>query len=102
MCYSSLHNFLKPNGGIVGADYFPLSEINSTHAWSEHPKANVSYIAQTRALRALVFVVLKSYIVIFSTAKYKNLAILVKPKPNNLAPQLQVYNYFWLCTITHR
>ena len=41
LCYSSLHNFLKTNGGIVGANYFPLGEINFTRAWSHshHPKA---------------------------------------------------------------
>ena len=40
------------------------------------------------SLRALVLVVLKSYITIFSTTKYKNMTTLVEPKPNNLAPQL--------------
>ena len=39
-------------------------------------------------VRTLVLVVLKSYIAIFSTTKYKNMATLVEPKPNNLAPQL--------------
>ena len=39
-------------------------------------------------VRTLVLVVLKSYITIFSTTKYKNMATLVEPKPNNLAPQL--------------
>ena len=38
---------------------------------------------------ALILVVLKSYIAIFSTTKYKFMTILVEQKPNNLAPQLQ-------------
>ena len=40
--------------------------------------------------RALVLVVLKIYIVIFSTTKYKFMVTLVESKPNNLAPQLLV------------
>jgi len=40
-------------------------------------------------LRALVLVVLKSYIAIFSTNKYKFIAISVGPKLNNLVPQQQ-------------
>ena len=40
-------------------------------------------------IRALVLLVLKNYIAIFSTIKYKFITTLVEPKPNNLAPQLQ-------------
>ena len=35
---------------------------------------------------ALILVVLKSYIAIFSTIKYKFMATLVEQKSNNLAP----------------
>ena len=40
-------------------------------------------------LGTLVLVVQKGYIVIFSTTKYQNVAILVEPKPYFLAPQLR-------------
>ena len=45
-------------------------------------------------LGTLVLVVQKGYIVIFSTTKYQNVAILVEPKPYFLASQLQCTTTF--------
>ena len=47
-----------------------------------------STIVKVACVRALVLVILKNYIVIFSTTKYKFITTLVEPKPNNLAPQI--------------
>ena len=44
--------------------------------------------------------VLKSYIAIFNSIKYKTMPILEEPKPNNLASQLQCTTTFeLLCTV---
>ena len=51
--------------------------------------SNVYY----KSIRALVLVVLKSYIAIFNTTKYKNMPTLVEAKPNNLVSQSQI---IWL------
>ena len=50
---------------------------------------NPTRLNETKELRALVLVILKNYITILNTTKYKFMVILMEPKLNNLAPQLQ-------------
>ena len=50
---------------------------------------NPTRLNETKELRALVLIILKNYITIFNATKYKFMVILMEPKLNNLAPQLQ-------------